>query len=314
MDHSIETLAVAMNATGTAPEWIELVPAGTVVRGRDRREWLNTKPQGIIDAFRAERRPVVLDWEHGSELNAAKGERAPAAGWVEELEMRAGAIWGRIRWTPKGGADVAERSYRYVSPSFIVNRITNEITRLKSAALTHAPNLELTALNRTENTMGEDMNKIARALGLDPAKASIAGILSAIEKMRGDGADPAMNTMQDADAHVPRRDYELAIAQLQELRERENDRRDAEIEETVNNVIAVGDPSFPPARRDEYIAMCRERGGLERFREIMVPDATRSLSVSRLDRHDAPSQRSRSTDSERSIYATMGVDPAKVRG
>jgi len=313
MEDSIETVAVAMNTTGTAPDWIELVPAGRVVRGRDRREWFNTNPQGIIDAFNADRRDILLDWEHGSELNAPKGERAPAAGWIEGLELRAGAIWGRVRWTPKGGADVAERGYRYVSPTFLYHSATREIGRLKSAALVHTPNLELTALNRTENTMDEDMDKIVRALSLDPAKASIAGILSAIEKLRnGEGAS-AMNAAQDMEGYVPRRDYELAIAQLQEYRERDTDRREAEIEEAVNSVIAVGDPSFPPARREEYIAMCRERGGLERFREIMVPDASRSLALNAMEGRTAPSRGSTVTAAERDIYETMGVDPTKVR-
>lgn len=303
MEDTFEVGAVAMNAEGTAPDWIELIPAGPIVRGRDRREWMNVAPQRIVDAFHASGRPIVIDWEHGSELNAARGERAPAAGWIEDMELRGGAVWGRARWTPKGGEDVAQRGYRYVSPTLLFDGTTREILQLKSVGLTHNPNLELKAMNKMEESTDTDMAKIARALSLDPAKASIASVLSAIEKLRNGEGVPAMNAALDTDAYVPRRDYELAVAQLQEYREREYERHEVEIEEAVNSVIGVGDPAFPPAKREEYLAMCRERGGLERFREIMVPDPSRSLSRSLMDNATPPRAR-----------RTLGGDAGEILG
>lgn len=311
MGKNIEIVSVALNAEEVAPEWIELVPAGTTVRGRDQRYWFNTDPRRILNAFRSHGRPVVLDWEHGSELNAGKGERAPAAGWIEELRLQGGAIWGRVGWTPKGKADVIERGYRYISPTFAIDPTTREIARLKSAALTHEPNLELRALNKMDGNTATALPKIARALSLEP-DADEGTILAAIEKLLNRDIDPAMNFSQDNDTVVPRRDYELAIGQLNEFRERERDRLEGEIVETVDSVIAIGDPSFPPAKRDTYLAMCREEGGLERFREIMVPNPSRSLARNVVDGRALNSSRHSGTEEERAILEIMGVDPAKA--
>lgn len=314
MADSVTAAPKRIDGDHTIPEWIELVPSGATVQGRDGRFWYNTNPAAVVAALDARGKPLVIDWEHGSELLAANGHRSAAAGWVVALQLRGGAVWGKVEWTPQGATDVRERGYRYVSPVFIFDGKSREIRRIKSVALTNEPNLELEALNMTQD---EDrvLPKIARALSLDH-DADEAAILLAIEKLRNgvQQEEQAANRSVNAETHVPRRDYELAMARLRGLEEREAERRDAEIEKTVDEVISVGDPAFPPAQRETFLAMCREEGGLDRFREIARPDARRSLSRSALPPSPAQLQTTRMfTGEERSILNTLGVDPEKIK-
>jgi len=131
---------------GTVPEWVELLPAGVDIVGRDGRRWKVPDPYALVQAFRQGGRKLVIDWEHASE--SGKGERAPAAGWIIDMEVRGGALWGRVEWTPEGRADLANLSYRYLSPAFDYQPSDLVIRRISSAGLTHEPNLDIRALNR----------------------------------------------------------------------------------------------------------------------------------------------------------------------
>jgi phage I-like protein len=171
-----------------APEWIELLPPGPDIQGRDGRHWRLPDSGAIVAAFREGRIPLPLDYEHATELTAPCGEPSPAAGWIEDLELRAnGSIWGRVAWTDKARAMVNSREYRFISPAFLVERATQVIRKLISAALTHHPNLDLAALNRAgdHGTMVLALNRdggaaypaltdtervICRNLGIDPAR------------------------------------------------------------------------------------------------------------------------------------------------
>lgn len=37
-----------MPQDGSAPEWLELLPAGQIVTGRDGRTWINDQPEGLL--------------------------------------------------------------------------------------------------------------------------------------------------------------------------------------------------------------------------------------------------------------------------
>ncbi|RUQ34814.1 MAG: hypothetical protein EKK71_15210 [Candidatus Competibacteraceae bacterium] len=158
---------------GSPPDWIELVPAGPEVVGVDGRRWLNDRPGQIVTAFQQRRRPLVIDWEHATEYRAPQGLDAPAAGWVDRLEVRAGAIWGHVQtWTARARQQLTERAYRYLSPAFLFEKVSSRIVALTSAGLTNTPNLALVALNRVDlgvQPLTDTTREIARQMGLDPA-------------------------------------------------------------------------------------------------------------------------------------------------
>lgn len=112
-------LSAQPQADGQAPEWIELIPTGPTMIGRDGRFWLfDELSQGlVIDGFTARSIGLAVDWEHASEIKAPNGDEAPAAGWIDQQEIRTDALWGHVQWTARGGAQVAAKEYRFLSPS-----------------------------------------------------------------------------------------------------------------------------------------------------------------------------------------------------
>ncbi|MFZ1828287.1 MAG: phage protease [Candidatus Competibacteraceae bacterium] len=147
-------LTVAFNtllnadAPRVAPGWIQLLPAGRNITGLDGREWLNDAPDRVA---RETRIPLVVDFEHASEHRAPQGLDAPAAGWIERLEVRPNSsLWGQVEWTTRARQHIAEREYRYLSPTFLYAKESRRIVRLTSVGLTNQPNLEMTALNQEE--------------------------------------------------------------------------------------------------------------------------------------------------------------------
>jgi phage I-like protein len=272
---AVGTLCIALNAVeGEAPEWVELIPAGERVRGRDGREWLNDQPEAVVAAT-AGRLPLPIDWEHATEVRAPKGEDAPAAAWIEEVQVREdGAIWGRAEWTPRGRDQVTAKEYRFLSPGFDFDRATGRIVRLVHAGLTNTPNLVLTALNRPQQA-SEDRQDITReketplntlaerlreALGLT-ADAGDDAIVTAVNTAR------AVNRPVDLTTYAPRTELATAINRA-ETAEAERDalraeKTDEAIEAAINGALDAG--KIIPASADTYRALCRTEGGLEQF-------------------------------------------------
>ncbi len=98
------------------PEWIMLVPAGRI-EAVDGRVFFNDVPEAVVAAFARHGLELPIDVNHKSEV-APAGEETPAMGWITALEVREGAIWARVEWTPRGREALEKREYRYISPAF----------------------------------------------------------------------------------------------------------------------------------------------------------------------------------------------------
>lgn len=284
---SEDCLAVAINielpADGTVPEWVELLPAGEFIKGRDGRVWQNPDPLLVIEQTRALGQDIVLDWEHATEFKAPKGEEAPAAAWIVDLEVRGGAIWGKVEWTEDGRASVASRKYRYISPVFHFTKDEAVIYRFTSAGLTNKPNLYLTALNQSQQGRQEDdpvkfSLALCQALAL-AATATEEDVLSAINQMKAD-KDKANQDLQTAlnqqatpslDKYVPRADFDTAVNRANGLQEkldqRDKDELEGKIQTAINSALDAG--KITPATVEYHTAQCRQEGGLDRFKEFV---------------------------------------------
>src|ERR1700693_6392182 len=152
--HTTNAFEVGTSAATTnelqqhAPEWIELLPAGEFV-GRDGRgPFRVSNAEAVIaatDALRMEA-GLPIDYDHATDFAAPSERRAPAAGWIRAIEVREGALWGKVEWTTHGSAAVAAHEYRYISPVFEYSH-DGEVQRVLRAALTNNPNLYLTAIS-----------------------------------------------------------------------------------------------------------------------------------------------------------------------
>ena len=144
-----------------APEWIELLPAG-VFYGRDGRgPFRLDDPAAVIASTTALQMNAGLpiDYDHATDFGAPEGRPAPAAGWIRELEVRGGAVWGRVEWTARAASSIVAREYRYVSPVFQFDPKDGVVTRLLRAGLTNNPNLHLTAIAASHTAAANNETK-----------------------------------------------------------------------------------------------------------------------------------------------------------
>jgi len=174
---SFALLEINTEAPDTAPEWIELIPAGDFV-GRDKRAFKNTEVDTVIAEFLQNQMDIPIDIEHASQLKAKNGDPAPAVGWIKELQNRLGKLVARVEWTAEGKNLINSKQYRGISPAFLVDSATRVIKRLVSAGLTNQPNLFIPALNNEGNmthemTLTLQQEKLALQTELNQAKTEI---------------------------------------------------------------------------------------------------------------------------------------------
>jgi phage I-like protein len=269
-----QATALALCFEGAAvPDWVQLTPAGPALPGRDGRVWRLSHPQAILSAFamaRAEGQDVPVDFEHATHLKGEKGEPAPAVGWVAELDLRDGALWGRIEWNEAGHTAIASRAYRYVSPGFRFDPRTLEVSRIVSVGLTNQPNFAMPALNRQADTKeSEAMDKdVLQALGLQ-ADATPAQAVVAINALKT-AEETALNRAQtpDPEQWVPKADHQLALNRISTFEADAKARAEAEAVAAVDAAIAAG--KVAPSSKDYHLATCRAEGGLERFAAMVA--------------------------------------------
>ena len=123
-----------------------LMPAGQL-NARDGRRWRLTDADAVVNATRANAGSLdlAIAFEHQAQYAKQNGQPAPAAGWMRELQARAGALWARVEWTARAAAMLKAREYRYLSPTFFHTR-DGVVMRIEGAALTNAPALAMPAL------------------------------------------------------------------------------------------------------------------------------------------------------------------------
>ena len=271
------TLVIALNSEIGVPEWVELLPAGSSIRGRDGRTWSNSNPSAIVEVFQHNGADLPVDIEHSTEHKGPYGDPAPAVGWIKAMEVRGGAVWDRMEWTERGRNLLQNQEYRYLSPVFLYTKDEARlILRLTSAGLTNQPNLHLTALNRaitnpSTNPKEADMalNKaICQALGLgdetteDRAVATITSLKGDLATARNQADNPTLEKF------VPRSDFDAAINRASQaetkLKEHEDKALEAGIETTINQALESG--KITPASADYHKAQCRTEGGLDRLK------------------------------------------------
>ncbi|WP_325893019.1 phage protease [Grimontia sp. NTOU-MAR1] len=243
--------------------WLELIPAGTF-SGIDGRSWSNSSPDDVVLNSAAS---APWDIEHATHIKGPLGEEAPAYGWVEEYDVRDGAIWGRVAFNREGVDIITERKYRYYSPAFLHDAQGN-VTAIESVGFTNKPNLtELPALNRQQQEQ-ETMTlpvTLATALALDTATATEADALSAIETLKSD-KQLALNRADNPDLkkYVPMETHQLALNRAEAAEGQLKAQQDAETEAVIDEAIAEG--KIAPANKAAFLSMCRtDREGFDRF-------------------------------------------------
>lgn len=176
----IVTLHSALPAADAgAPDWVQLVPAGTFSGVDGRGPYHLRDAQAVIRTSRlqfGDRLPI--DENHSIDRRAPKGEPSPARGWIVELQEREGSIWGRVEWTDEGRGLVAGRAYRGISPC-IYRNAAGDIVAVARASLVNEPNLRALATLHNQDRNMDLIAQLRAALGLG-ADASEADVLAAV--------------------------------------------------------------------------------------------------------------------------------------
>jgi len=319
---------------GTVPDWVQLLPPGPDIIGADGRAWTLPDPTTLLSEFAARNKPLVVDWEHASEHRAPQGLDAPAAGWITQLEIRDGEIWGNVEWTPKAAQQIADREYRFLSPVFTYQKAGKQIIALVSAGLTNQPNLSMTALNSEARLVDDDILERLRYLLNLPTLATTEEIVAELDKLKAhitampvDSAgnrvtlsilmDKAMNqsTQPDLEKFIPRPDYDAALSRAanaeQKLADLTAAQLNQQIETALNSALTAG--QICPATVEFYRDGCQKDGGLEAFNQFLKTAPSVLGDKSNLDGKAAAPQKPTAetlTPEQRAICSAMGLDPA----
>lgn len=127
---------------------MQLMPAGDF-RPADGREMLvdhwhidAAVAQRVIERFRAQRQPPVVDYEHQTLLTETNGQPAPAAGWIRDLVWKEGeGLFALVEPTTRARQYIAAKEYLYVSPVFAYDATTGDVLAIQMAAITNNPAL-----------------------------------------------------------------------------------------------------------------------------------------------------------------------------
>jgi phage I-like protein len=129
--------AVSQDQAAILPEWIRVLPLGRVELSDHREPFMvdEASLESLVAAYRSRGVDLVIDYEHQS----LQGERAPAAGWIKDLEARGDGLWARVDWTKQARDYLEKKEYRYFSPVLRLDPETRRPTALIHVGLTNVP-------------------------------------------------------------------------------------------------------------------------------------------------------------------------------
>lgn len=300
-----EPESTASMALGEAPasrdQVVHLLPSGTFT-GRDGRG-----PYVLADAERVIRSTqryaggsqLAIDYDHQAEYARENGNPAPAAGWIKGLQARPDGIWGLVEWTARAAQQLAGREYRYLSPVFNFDPSNGRVSRILRAALTNAPNLELTAIASVGGAMDDVLVALRKALDL-PETAAAGDILGKVRALTAAG-----HSAVDLSQFVPIGELRSVAAELQQ-------HRHATAAQTAEIVVsrAIGDGQLPPSLRSWALALATsDRPAFDQFVAGM-PAAFADLGVATVHgaRPGAEQLRGRGLDDQqKAICKALGL-------
>jgi phage I-like protein len=157
--------------------------------------------ENVINEFNIRGRDLVIDYEHQS----LKGEKAPAAGWIEALLKTPEGLVAKIKyWTQEASDFLTKGEYRYFSPVIHFSRRGKSVSAIHSVALTNHPAMhdnpalvaddsaeeELDApIKHINNSKGQTkMHELLSLLGLvalsdSPEEEQTQSVISSVKKL-----------------------------------------------------------------------------------------------------------------------------------
>ena len=185
----------------------------------------------VIREFHSRARDLVIDYEH----QTLTGGKAPAAGWIGDLEKTEKGLVAKVNYWTDAAADLLQkREYRYFSPTFLMSG--KEVTALHSVALTNHPAMHgVAALAAKDTAIINQPENPGKTKGNNMTKTELA-----LRKLLG---DTALALSDETDGQTAAR-IEALAEELPELRVKKN------IAEEVKKLLGVPET----AGKDEILA------------------------------------------------------------
>ncbi len=119
------------------PTEFRIFPFGEIDTTKGRFLFDEEAARRVMEAWRDYGNRLPIDYEHQTVDPVTNGP-VPAAGWFD-LEVREDGLWAvNVEWTPKARELLANREYRYFSPTFRVDE-GRRIIELINVALVNLP-------------------------------------------------------------------------------------------------------------------------------------------------------------------------------
>jgi phage I-like protein len=285
-------------------QWVHVLPFGTV-SGRDGRgPYTLVDAQAVMDETRRYhgKTQMLVDFEHQSVNAVRNGKPAPAAGWINTLQAREDGIWALVKWTPNAAKSIRQQAYRYLSPVFH-HDARGRVLRLLNVALTNTPNLDLTAVARSEVfSMNEtQLAELRDLLGLVP-DADFSAVRDAIAALM----QSANSSTPDPTKFVPIGDFERVVAEGNKLRQGVSLQA---AEAHVAGLVSSG--ALAPFLKDWAVNLCSiNKPHLDGFMERTGPFFTQMM-VSQIAGRQRPKSTSRLSDDQLAVCHAMGLTEAE---
>lgn len=311
--HSL-TLAFEVDTENDSanPQWVQLFGVGKQV-AKDGRWWNLSNPSSVIEHSLklAGDTDLVVDYEHQTDFANTNGKPAPAAGWIKELQNRDDGIWALVQWTEKAAEMIANKEYRYLSPTFEAHVKTFEVTRISRAALTNRPALNLTALATEEvENATDDLPDIFELLGVKSDATTEQLLVAAVKKIFS-----LENQLNAKKENNPEMASELKTAMSEMAQEREKMEQDR-IKSKVDNCVSSG--VFPPSMRQWGLNMAQNneqdfddfvtsvgKPFAYLFEKSVIPAET-------MNKYSKGNQASSDRSAEAAVAKQLGIDPKSL--
>lgn len=181
-------IALQVQVGPEAPEWIRLLPVGEVTLW-DSREPFVVQPEDLAvlaEDWRRRGIDLVVDYEH----QTLGSGRAPAAGWVKDMQTRPDGLWGRVEWTEQAQVYLANREYRYLSPVVQLDE-ERRVTRLMHVALVNVPAIayQLPLVAKGAIITNKDGGRDARPTEREAGKAMLEKLKTMYAAAEGAGEE-----------------------------------------------------------------------------------------------------------------------------
>lgn len=153
---SINANAIKLDINESSKKEFRVLPAGTFTTYDGRTDasggW-KANQYRLAEQLSQREDYVLIDYDHDSVVNVMSHGLPPAAGWVKRFEARDDGLWAvDVEWTPKAAKMIDDLEARYISPAFLLDVETFEVTSLDSIGLVNKPAIKgLTRLAKQES-------------------------------------------------------------------------------------------------------------------------------------------------------------------